>query len=208
MKNYTSAPLPFSGQKRRFAGKFKESLKEVAPNSIVVDLFGGSGLLSHFAKTALPNARVIYNDFDNYTLRLKNIENTNKLLSMIRHLLGSTPGKHKIPSEIKNKILDLLKENEDSGMIVDYHTISSNLMFSNNISLNFDEFRLHNLYNNISKNDYNCEGYLKGVEVVSVDYKVLFNKYKENENVFFIFDPPYLNTLVESYAMNGWSLAT
>lgn len=32
----------------------------------IVDAFGGSGLLSHTAKQLKPQARVIYNDFDNY----------------------------------------------------------------------------------------------------------------------------------------------
>ena len=44
---YLSAPLPFVGQKRMFAQKFKEVLKEYPDNSVFVDLFGGSGLLSH-----------------------------------------------------------------------------------------------------------------------------------------------------------------
>lgn len=47
---YLSAPLPFVGQKRMFAQKFKEVLKEYPDNSVFVDLFGGSGLLSHITK--------------------------------------------------------------------------------------------------------------------------------------------------------------
>lgn len=49
-KEYLSAPLPFVGQKRMFARKFKEVLKEFPNDAIYIDLFGGSGLLSHITK--------------------------------------------------------------------------------------------------------------------------------------------------------------
>lgn len=59
MKSYNQAPLPFQGQKRKFITEFKKDLKSFEDVQIVVDLFGGSGLLSHAAKEVLPNARVI-----------------------------------------------------------------------------------------------------------------------------------------------------
>ena len=61
-KNYYQAPLPFMGQKRKWNRDFKRILKtEFADCDIFVDLFGGSGLLSHFAKTERPDTTVIYN---------------------------------------------------------------------------------------------------------------------------------------------------
>ena len=42
-----------------------------------VDLFGGSGLLSHITKCVRTDATVVYNDFDNYRCRLVNIPATN-----------------------------------------------------------------------------------------------------------------------------------
>lgn len=57
-----SAPLPFVGQKRMFAREFTKVLQQFPDDTIFVDLFGGSGLLSHIAKRKKPNARVIYND--------------------------------------------------------------------------------------------------------------------------------------------------
>ena len=65
-KNYTAAPLPFMGQKRRFLKDFKTALKGYSNTAIYVDLFGGSGLLIHTVKQVYPEATVIYNDFDNY----------------------------------------------------------------------------------------------------------------------------------------------
>lgn len=78
---YNSAPLPFMGQKRRFVGEFKNALKQFPDATVFVDLFGGSGLLSHIAKQERPDARVIYNDYDDFHLRLENIPRTNALLA-------------------------------------------------------------------------------------------------------------------------------
>ena len=52
------------GQKRRFVYDFKEALMLFDNSTIFVDLFGGSSLLSYVTKQARPDARVIYNDFD------------------------------------------------------------------------------------------------------------------------------------------------
>ena len=72
-KCYLSAPLPFQGQKRMFAREFKNVLKQFPDTATFVDLFGGSGLLSHIAKHEKPNATVVYNDFDGYRKRLAHI---------------------------------------------------------------------------------------------------------------------------------------
>lgn len=49
-KQYLSAPLPFMGQKRMFARDFKKVLATYPDDITIVDLFGGSGLLSHISK--------------------------------------------------------------------------------------------------------------------------------------------------------------
>ena len=85
--NYFKAPLPFQGQKRFFLKEFKNVLEKTQGVKIVVDLFGGSGLLSRIAKDTLLGARVIYNDFDNYTQRILNIKTTNKILKDISVIL-------------------------------------------------------------------------------------------------------------------------
>lgn len=85
---YNSAPLPFQGQKRRFIGEFRKALSRFPDAATFVDLFGGSGLLSHVAKRERPDARVIYNDFDDFHLRLENIPRTNALLAKIRNSVG------------------------------------------------------------------------------------------------------------------------
>ena len=61
-KQYLSAPLPFQGQKRMFAKEYIKVLQQFPDGTTFVDLFGGSGLLSHIAKYQKPNSTVIYND--------------------------------------------------------------------------------------------------------------------------------------------------
>lgn len=63
------------------------------------------------------------------------------------------------------------------------------------------------LYNNIRKNDYpTSEDYLEGLTIESCDYRELYEKYKDEPNVVFIVDPPYLSTEVGTYKMY-WHLS-
>lgn len=87
-KIYKSAPLPLQGQKRRYVGEFCRVLGQIRDARIFVDLFGGSGLLSHIAKRERPDAMVVYNDFDDYRTRLDNIPRTNALISDLRSIRG------------------------------------------------------------------------------------------------------------------------
>lgn len=95
-KMYLSAPLPFVGQKRMFAKEFMKVLEQYPDGTLFVDLFGGSGLLSHIAKSLKPHSTVIYNDFDNYRFRMKHIPQTNQLLADIREIVGNSVPRHKI----------------------------------------------------------------------------------------------------------------
>lgn len=203
---YLSAPLPFVGQKRMFAQKFKEVLKEYPDNSVFVDLFGGSGLLSHITKREKPNATVIYNDYDNYRMRLNNINRTNTLLSDLRKLTIDCPRQKLIPEPIRGLILERLRQEEMTGF-VDYITISSSLLFSMKYCMNLKDLQKESFYNNIRKQDYPlCTDYLNGLEIVSCDYKELVKKYNNLSNVVFLVDPPYLSTEVGTYRMN-WRLS-
>lgn len=103
IKRFSSSPLPFRGSKRYYVRRFREVLAQTQDIDTVVDLFGGSGLLSRVAKDTLPNCRVIYNDFDHYDTRLANAANTNALLRSIAPLLVNVPDNKKVPTETKIK---------------------------------------------------------------------------------------------------------
>ena len=206
-KQYLSAPLPFQGQKRMFAKEFIKVLKHYPDNAVFVDLFGGSGLLSHMTKCQKPDATVVYNDFDNYRLRLGNISRTNALLDMIRPIAAPTPRHKALPKEAKEAILRVIEQEEKEYGYVDYITISTSLLFSMKYATDLDGLRKETFYNTVRKCDYSPYlDYLDGVEVVSCDYRKLFNKYKDAQNVVFLIDPPYLSTEVGTYTMT-WGLS-
>ena len=205
-KNY-SAPLPFVGQKRMFAKEFKKILEQFPDGTTFVDLFGGSGLLSHITKSEKPHSKVVYNDFDGYRLRLEHVSQTNELLSELRKIVRELPKHKPIVGEARKQIFECLIKHQDRYGYLDFITISSSLLFSMKYCLNIDDMNKETLYNNIRSTDYPlCDGYLDGLTIVSADYKQVFNQYKDTPNVVFLVDPPYLSTEVGTYKMY-WKLA-
>lgn len=206
-KLYLSAPLPFVGQKRMFARPFLEIVKQYPEGTVFVDLFGGSGLLSHITKHTHPGSRVIYNDYDGYKKRMDNIPHTNRLLSLIRPIADSVPRHKAITGLARNRILSLLEQEERETGFIDFITLSSSLLFSMKYRTSIAGMREQTLYNNVRKNDYPaCPGYLDGLEIVSMDYRELFDRYKDVPGAVFIVNPPYLSTEVGTYRMS-WRLA-
>ena len=92
-----------------------------------MDAFGGSGLLAHTAKQVLPKARVIYNDFDGYTERLQNINDTNQLRTIIADLLAHYPRNQKLPETLKKTIQATL---QTFGGYIDLDYVESWILFS------------------------------------------------------------------------------
>ena len=204
--NYVQAPLPFQGQKRRFLKPFKEALKDFSPTATYVDLFGGSGLLSHTVKNLYPNAKVIYNDFDGYSRRLDNIDKTNALLADIREICTQSPNrKERLSDELHDQIIGRIEREKG---FVDYITISSSLLFSMNYVTGLEQLKKEKFYNKVRLSPYLSEGYLSGVERVKKDYKELYAEYRYVENVVFLVDPPYLSTDVSTYSREDyWKLS-
>jgi len=205
-KNFKTSPLPFQGQKRRFVKPFKEALNGFSSDATYVDLFGGSGLLAHTVKQKYPEAKVIWNDYDNFIDRLAAIPQINALLAELRPILVDLPRKQRVSNELRESVLKVIKAHETKHGYVDYVTLSGSLLFSAKYATNYDQFANETLYNRVKLTDYNADGYLKGVERVQDDYKVLFNRYKSDTTVFLV-DPPYLSTDTSTYTNeNYWRL--
>lgn len=205
-KQFKTSPLPFQGQKRRFVNQFKEALNSFSSNATYVDLFGGSGLLANTVKQQYPDARVVWNDYDNFSQRLKKIPQTNLLLAKLRPLLVELPRKKRIEPKLKNDLLRVIKAHEFKFGYVDYVTLSGSLLFSAKYATNYTELENETFYNRIKLTDYDASGYLNGVERVQCDYKELFGRHQFNNTVFLV-DPPYLSTDTSSYnKKNYWKL--
>ncbi len=204
-KVYNASPLPFMGQKRRFVPLFREALQEFSTATTFVDLFGGSGLLSHVVKRLRPDAHVVYNDYDDFHRRVVNVERTNAIIAEIRTVLNGIPRMKKVPDPQRQAIIDLLKRHEQTGF-VDYITVSSSILFSGKYATNIREIEKQTFYNISKQTPYACDGYLDGLEIVKTDYRELFSQYKDSPGVVFIVDPPYLATQSGHYE-NYWRLA-
>ncbi|MPM96761.1 hypothetical protein SDC9_143926 [bioreactor metagenome] len=158
-------------------------------------------------KEERPDAIVIYNDFDNYSRRVASIENTNRLLAQFRKMLKNEPVDKVVSKEARTAILKAIQYEEKKSGYVDYITISSSLLFSMNYATNYADLVKQTIYNKIRKNDYEpAPDYLTDVDIVSMDYRLLFDRWKHVPGVVFLVDPPYLSTDCGTYS-NYWKLA-
>lgn len=203
---YKCAPLPFIGQKRHFVREFAGVLKQLEGSiDTVVDLFGGSGLLSHTAKRVLPQCRVVYNDFDNYERRLAAVEDTNAVLKVIKELLNGVEPKKRLTDRQRADVLATVAEAQERLGWVDITTIARSVLFSGKWANSLEELGRHTMYNHVKAADYECDGYLDGLEIVRADYRELFGQERENSRALFVLDPPYLSTECGMYE-NYWKL--
>jgi adenine-specific DNA methylase len=205
-KAFKTSPLPFRGQKRYYIKRFASVLARCEDITTVVDLFGGSGLLSRVAKDQLPNARVIYNDFDHFDKRVANINRTNALCAQIAALVAGVEDNKRIPDDIKQQCLQLMQESEQTGP-VDYITLSASLLFSGNWATSYEQFAKQTFYNRAVNTHYDATDYFNGLVITHKDYRELFDEFKDQSNVLFILDPPYLQTECSAYKSDTyWQL--
>ena len=217
MKLLYKAPLPFLGQKRNWIRYLPELLQgnlfdkgfSDYKNGIFVDMFGGSGLLSHNIKQIFPNAEVIYNDFDGYSNYLT--DESADILKSVGKLLEPYFKKYKKyektnandTKEIR-KIYFFVKNKYKERLYL--RAVHSSLWFRaaiNNPTPQIENETNHyinskELLNKNYKKEFS--NYLTGLNVIKgVDFKELIQQYKDNKNAVFICDPPYLNTCTGRY---------
>ena len=217
MKLLHKAPLPFLGQKRNWIRYLPELLQgnlfdkgfSDYKNGIFVDMFGGSGLLSHNIKQIFPNAEVIYNDFDGYSNYLT--DESADILKSVGKLLEPYFKKYKLQEKTNandtkeiRKIYFFVKNKYKEKLYL--KLLHSCLWFGVIVGDNIKkiENRTNHYINSkglLNKN-YKKEfsNYLTGLNVIKgVDFKELIQQYKDNKNAVFICDPPYLNTCTGHY---------
>lgn len=201
-KTFKQAPLPFIGQKRMFLKHVEIVLNKHIDGEgdgwTIVDVFGGSGLLSHTAKRLKPKATVIYNDFDGYAERLKHIDDINRLRQIIfNYLHGIIPKNGRLSKEIKAEIIN--KINDFKGY-KDLNCLASWLLFSGQQVGSIEALFAKDFWHCVRQSDYpTAGGYLDGIEVISESFHKLIPRYQNQEKVLLLLDPPYLCTRQESY---------
>ena len=136
------------GQKRYFLRDFTEVLERVEGQiDTVVDLFGGSGLLSHTAKHVLPGCRIVYNDFDHYDRRLAAVEDTNAILTAIKECLTGLEPNKRLTEAQRAEVLAIVEEAQNRLGWVVILTIGRSVLFSGKWVTSLDELRKHTMYN-------------------------------------------------------------
>lgn len=198
-KLFKSSPLPFVGQKRNFIKPYRDFIGRIPGNGegwTIIDVFGGSGLLSHIAKHNKPAARVIYNDYDNYAERLRHIGDTNRLRALIYEALHNSEKKKALDNEEKAEVIKIIN---DFDGYKDLNCLSSWLLFSGRKVRNIEELMRSGFYHCVpSKNYPDAAGYLSGLEIVSEDFEY-FKKFADEKNTVLVFDPPYVRTDQKTY---------
>lgn len=212
--DYFKPPLAFLGNKTRFLKPFSELLgnmqiaKMIDKDTIIYDVFGGSGLLAHTAKRTMPKNRVIWNDYDNYARRLSLIPITDEIRAKcVRVIAQTTP--EELKNKKKNKSATKLTDEQKQAIMevinsyhkddIDYITLNS---YFNFIGLNNRRDSIH-LYTFADLNITpltSPEGYLKGVERVRQDCFSLLDSIESHSNALLILDPPYLASTTNSYS--------
>jgi hypothetical protein len=203
---YKQAPLPFIGQKKSMKAEFMQALRENFNDSYTfVDLFGGSMLCSHITQHVFPLAKVVCNDYDDFISRLEKIPYTNSILAELRkHMCGKQKQEKVCPLD-NERLHEWLKQLDDDKPI-DMITITTNLCFSGCTCKSFEQLKVQPFYDNVRNKSYSCKNYLNCFEIVRMDWKQLFNQYKDQPKVCFIVDPPYFATVLRHYSNDDWSI--
>ena len=198
MKRYSRSPLPFLGQKRNW-------LRDIEgidfSGFTVIDLFGGSGLVSHSIKAKRADTRVIWNDYDNFKGRLEMIAETEELRANLLNV-GLEKAK-RVNRDGIAKIKAIIDEHLVKFGRVDWITVSSWLLFAGNYAHDYDDLMQRTWYYQVVKTPLNADGYLQGVERRSCDFRELLAEYRGKENILFIADPPYIMTNQNGYVSKG-----
>ena len=214
-KLHKRPPLGFQGNKKNMISHFIKVLNYyenkglITKDTIFVDVFGGSGLLSHHLKYRYPENRVIWNDFDDFKHRLDIAPITERIRQRLCEMfvnfgvLQNGKDDH-LPTPLIAEIKAYLADFDESEL--DCVQLSQWLCFSGRYYNTKKELLRDDIktiqYNQLSFTPIDTKGFLNGFERVQKDYKWLLVEFESNKNAFFVLDPPYLQTSEKAYTQH------
>lgn len=205
----TVAPLPFTGQKRRFVAPLRELFRDLPESTVFVDVFGGSGLLARLCKDLHPAARVVYNDYDNFAERLAHIANTESLRVKLSPFCKAGGKPSHCSHEETMAIADIVEKHLADTGYVDWVSLSSWLLFTFHRADSVAELRRGRIYGDVPKmalSGEKAKRYLDGLEVVHMDWSEAIARHRNDPNALFILDPPYLGSYLGGYQGASWGI--
>lgn len=221
MKLLYKAPLPFLGQKRNWIRYLPLFFQQNLLNNfnsndyIFLDMFGGSGLLSHNLKLLMPTAEVVYNDYDYYT-RFFSEESLNVMKNLHSDLINIAGDQiringavQKIPVDKGEKIVKVINDYVDKYKdLINFRQLGAWVLFSAKAFEKAVDFHPNHLYNRIPKQfPVISNDYFKGLTIEHLDFRELYQKYStRNKKLFLICDPPYIATDSGNY--RDWFILT
>lgn len=198
---FKKSPLPFQGQKRAFTSYIINNKNEldnyINDKTIIIDVFGGSGLLSHVFACLYPNNKIIYNDYDEFSQMYKaeNIEKLNNVINEINNVINGKYKKEKrISKEDTIKIKTMIK---NLNLNNHFKNILSSLYGYSGNKVKFDNIESADMWAKTFDKCYDVkyDDYIKNnISIIKKDYYDIFQDYYNNDNIFYILDPPYLYT--------------
>lgn len=207
-------PLPFVGHKGHWGSELTEIARNLPPETIVFDVFGGSGICAHYIKAARPDLTVVWNDFDNYRRRLDNIQKTENLRQFFLQKFGLPVAKNTFIPPLDEHSRQLVFDTLNAArFFVDMHTISR-WFYLYSAKTNKLVSSSGKLYNRVPVKPYNlerCASWLRDCVRVDVEFLGLDTPFElsagcvrprdfiQSQNALFIFDPPYLGTGCNDY---------
>ena len=174
---YCRPPLPFVGNKRLYQSKFCEIIKRF-DGVRVFDAFGGSGLLSRFAKDTRPDLDVTLNDISDYEYRLSCVDDTNEILHRLRDAGAYRCDKRYVryDKETEEKLKYIVSD------AMDYYTACVNVFARHGNTVRAK----------CRTKDYDvklCEHWYDGLNKTHIELKT-FDDLKNGYGLY-ILDPPY-----------------
>lgn len=152
---YIKPPLPFMGNKKNQLKIINEVLDNmyydglITKDTIFYDVFGGSGLVSHFIKQKFRDNRVIWNDFDNYKARLDIIDITESIRDRCAKEITKADKKYDLLTEsTKARIQEILSEYREDEL--DCITLSTYFLFASHYAKTKDELIVKVKYNRMA----------------------------------------------------------
>lgn len=216
---YKSIPFSFSGNKLRACDVVSRNVGLLGGVRGIVDVFGGSGILSANLKKDYPHLPIVYNDFDGYSRQLVHLEELedaycyfNDKLERLGFLNRSAKNYVGDVGDVGG-VIECFKKNErgycdfvlgcvlkkvcHSGVCVAYKTES---MYRDYFLKYARVGRKMFFLNRIPKfKAVYFDRYLDGLDVRHADWRELLREFL-GRNYLFLCDPPYIQTEQGAYS--------